>query len=122
MIWGGLGIVVQQKHQQAQTLQLSSYQDMLQQTLAWLDTMEKQTKLDTSSWTSIQDVRGKLLKQKTSLQEIVPYKRVVDGKSRILLLQLFLFLTNYLKESLKKPRLLSNSSAIKTKFLTLKIT
>ncbi|XP_066158002.1 muscle-specific protein 300 kDa isoform X10 [Euwallacea fornicatus] len=73
------GIIVQQKHQEAQTLQLSSYKDMLQQTLAWLETMEKQVKLDISSWTSIQDVRGKLLKQKTSLQEIVPYKRVVDG-------------------------------------------
>lgn len=53
---------------------------MLQQTLAWLDTMEKQVKLDTTSWSSIQDVRGKLLKQKTTLQEIMPHKRVIDGE------------------------------------------
>lgn len=113
---GGLGIVVQQKHQQAQTLQLSSYQDMLQQTLAWLDTMEKQTKLDTSSWTSIQDVRGKLLKQKTSLQEIVPYKRVVDGKSRILLLQLLFSIHTLFKGITEKAtsliKLISNKDQV----------
>lgn len=65
--------------QEAQTLQLSTYQEMLQQTLAWLDSTEKQVKLDTASWISIQDIRGKLLKQKTALQEIVPHKRVIEG-------------------------------------------
>lgn len=74
-----LGIVTQQKLQEAQTLQLSNYQEMLQHALAWLDTMEKQVKLDTTSWSSIQDVRGKLLKQKSTLQEIIPYKRLLDG-------------------------------------------
>ncbi|ERL91661.1 hypothetical protein D910_08989, partial [Dendroctonus ponderosae] len=73
------GVVTQQKLQEAQTLQLSNYQEMLQHALAWLDTMEKQVKLDTTSWSSIQDVRGKLLKQKTTLQEIIPYKRILDG-------------------------------------------
>ncbi|KAF7272974.1 hypothetical protein GWI33_014281 [Rhynchophorus ferrugineus] len=73
------GISNQQKFQEAQTLQLSTYQEMLQQTLAWLDSTEKQVKLDTASWISIQDIRGKLLKQKTALQEIVPHKRVIEG-------------------------------------------
>lgn len=75
-----IGVKQQQKLQDAQSLQLSSYQDMLQQTLAWLDSMEKQTKTEPSSWTSIQEVRGKLLKHKTTHQEIVAHKRIIEGK------------------------------------------
>lgn len=71
----------QQKLQDAQSLQLSSYQDMLQQTLAWLDSMEKQTKTEPSSWTSIQEVKGKLLKHKTTYQEILSHKRIIEGKT-----------------------------------------
>lgn len=71
----------QQKLQDAQHLQLSTYQDMLQQTLAWLTSMEKQTKTEPSSWTSIQEVRGKLLKHKTTYQEILGHKRVIEGRS-----------------------------------------
>lgn len=52
---------------------------MLQQTLAWLDSMEKVVQIDPSSWTSIQEVRGKLLKHKTALQEIVSHKRIIEG-------------------------------------------
>lgn len=74
----------QQKLQDAQSLQLSSYQDMLQQALAWLDSMEKQAKTEPSSWTSIQEVRGKLLKHKTTYQEILAHKRVMEGKLKIL--------------------------------------
>ncbi|VEN42511.1 unnamed protein product, partial [Callosobruchus maculatus] len=73
------GIKEQQKLQDAQSLQLSSYQDMLQQALAWLDSMEKQVKLEPSSWTSIQEVRGKLLKHKTTYQEILSHKRIIEG-------------------------------------------
>ncbi|XP_060527804.1 muscle-specific protein 300 kDa isoform X12 [Cylas formicarius] len=73
------GISNQQKLQDAQSMQLSSYQDQLQQTLAWLDSMEKIVKLDSSSWNSVQEVRGKLLKQKTTLQEIIPHKRIIEG-------------------------------------------
>lgn len=70
----------QQKLQDAQVLQLSSYQDMLQQVWAWLDSMENQAKTEPASWTSIQEVRGKLLKHKTTYQEILAHKRVIEGK------------------------------------------
>jgi nesprin-1 len=73
------GIKEQQKLQDAQSLQLSSYQDMLQQTLVWLDTMEKQIQVDPASWVSIQEVRSKLLKHRTIHQEIVSHKRIIDG-------------------------------------------
>lgn len=73
------GIKEQQKLQDAQSLQLSSYQEMLQQTLAWLDSMEKAIQIDASSWTSIQEVRGRLLKHRTALQEIVSHKRVIEN-------------------------------------------
>lgn len=69
----------QQKLQDAQSLQLSSYQEMLQQTLAWLDSMEKVIQIEPSSWTSIQEVRARLLKHKTALQEIVSHKRVIEN-------------------------------------------
>lgn len=75
-----LGTKEQQKLQDAQTLQLSGYQDMLQQTLAWLNSMEKQTKTEPSSWTSIQEVRGKVLKHKTTYQEVLAHKRVIEGR------------------------------------------
>ncbi|XP_074030429.1 muscle-specific protein 300 kDa isoform X10 [Leptinotarsa decemlineata] len=73
------GVREQQKLQDAQSLQLSNYQDMLQQALAWLDAMEKQVKIEPSSWTSIQEVRGKLLKHKTTYQEILTHKRSIEG-------------------------------------------
>lgn len=69
----------QQKLQETQSLQLSSYQEMLQQTLAWLSSMEKVIHTDPTGWTSIQEVRGRLLKHKTALQEIVSYKRIIEG-------------------------------------------
>lgn len=76
----------QQKLQDAQSLQFSSYQDMLQQALTWLNAMEKQTKTEPASWTSIQEVRGKLLKHKTTFQEILAHKRVMEGKFQLRLI------------------------------------
>lgn len=73
------GIKGQQKLQETQSLQLSSYQEMLQQTLAWLSSMEKAIHADPTAWTSAQEVRSRLLKHKTALQEIVSYKRVIEG-------------------------------------------
>lgn len=59
------GIVEQQKKQDAQSLQWSSYQETLQQILAWLDTMERAVKQDSSTvWSSLQEIRSKLLKLK----------------------------------------------------------
>ncbi|KAJ8984006.1 hypothetical protein NQ317_006860, partial [Molorchus minor] len=73
------GINEQQKLQDAQTLQLSGYQDMLQQALAWLDSMEKAVVIEPSSWVSVQEVRAKLLKHRTTYQEIQSYKRIIEG-------------------------------------------
>lgn len=73
------GIKDQQKLHDAQSLQLSSYQEMLQQTLSWLDSMEKAIQIESSSWTSVQEVRARLLKHKTVLQEIVSHKRVIEN-------------------------------------------
>lgn len=41
--------------------------------------MEKAIQIDSSSWTSIQEVRGKLLKHKTAAQEIASHKRIIEG-------------------------------------------
>lgn len=67
------GIKEQQKRQDAQSLQWSSYQETLQQTLAWLDAMEKTLQQDPAgSWASTQEVRSKLLKHKVT--NIVLYR------------------------------------------------
>ena len=59
------GIKEQQKRQDAQSMQWSSYQETLQQTLAWLDAMEKTLQHDPAgSWASTQEIRSKLLKHK----------------------------------------------------------
>ncbi|XP_012253400.2 muscle-specific protein 300 kDa isoform X14 [Athalia rosae] len=76
------GIKEQQKKQDAQSLQWSSYQDTLQQTLAWLDNMERTLKQDSSAvWSSLQEVRSKLLKNKTVHQEILAHKRIIEAIS-----------------------------------------
>ncbi|KAF5292004.1 hypothetical protein FQA39_LY14121 [Lamprigera yunnana] len=79
--WDALqeGILEQQKLKNVQSQQLSSYQDMLQQTLAWLSNMEKAIQIDSSAYNSIQEVKSKLLKHKAALQEISSYKRIIEG-------------------------------------------
>lgn len=72
-------IVQQQKEYESQTLQWSSYQDVLQQTLSWLD--EKEKIIDTEEkavLNSAQEIKSKLLKNKTLLQEIGSHKRVIE--------------------------------------------
>lgn len=62
------GIVEQQKKQDAQSLQWTSYQETLQQILTWLDTMERAVKQDSSTvWSSLQEIRSKLLKLKVGI-------------------------------------------------------
>ncbi|XP_014483634.1 PREDICTED: nesprin-1 isoform X6 [Dinoponera quadriceps] len=74
------GITEQQKKQDAQSLQWTSYQETLQQILAWLDMMERAVKQDSSTvWSSLQEIRSKLLKLKTLHQEILAHKRIVEG-------------------------------------------
>ncbi|XP_012271233.1 nesprin-1 isoform X8 [Orussus abietinus] len=82
--WDNLaeGILEQQKKQDAQSLRWSSYRETLQQILAWLDTMERSVKQDSSTvWPSVQEIRSKLLKSKTMHQEILAHKRIIEGIS-----------------------------------------
>lgn len=72
-------ILQQQKEYESQTLQWSSYQDVLQQTLSWLDEKEKIVESeDKSVLNSAQEIKSKLLKNKTLLQEIYSHKRVIE--------------------------------------------
>lgn len=57
----------QQKKQEAVSLQWASYQEMLNQTLAWLSQMESGLTNDPGSWSSTQEIRSKLLKNKVRL-------------------------------------------------------
>ncbi|XP_043257159.1 nesprin-1 isoform X10 [Colletes gigas] len=76
------GIVEQQKKQDTQSLQWSNYQVTLQQILAWLDAMERSVKQDSSiTWSSLQEIKSKLLKSKAMHQEILAYKRIIEGVS-----------------------------------------
>ncbi|CAG9579065.1 unnamed protein product [Danaus chrysippus] len=73
------GILQQQKEYESQTLQWSSYQDVLQQTLSWLDEKEKIVESEEKViLNSAQDIKSKLLKNKTLLQEIYSHKRVIE--------------------------------------------
>ncbi|XP_076667923.1 muscle-specific protein 300 kDa isoform X16 [Andrena cerasifolii] len=76
------GTAEQQKRQDAQSLQWSNYQETLQQILAWLDAMERSVKQDsTITWSSLQEIKSKLLKSKAMHQEILAYKRIIEGVS-----------------------------------------
>lgn len=57
----------QQKKQEAVSLQWASYQETLNQTLAWLSQMEAGLACDPGSWSSTQEIRSKLLKNKVSI-------------------------------------------------------
>lgn len=74
------GIRKLQKRQEAQSIQWSSYQDILQQTLSWLDTLEKLLEQENpNTWTSTQEIRSKLFKHKTTLQDINSHKRIIEA-------------------------------------------
>ncbi|KAK9890576.1 hypothetical protein WA026_011946 [Henosepilachna vigintioctopunctata] len=67
-----------QKNQEVQTQQLSSYRDILHQTLTWLSSMEKNIQLNPSQWNSVQEIRSKLLKHKTLNQEILGQRKIIE--------------------------------------------
>lgn len=74
--WDNLaeGIVEQQKKQDAQSLQWSTYQETLQQTLLWLNAMERAIKQDPPvMWPSLQEIRSKLLKNKVSIHVLMQF-------------------------------------------------
>ncbi|XP_039285327.1 nesprin-1-like [Nilaparvata lugens] len=73
------GIKEQQKLLDAQSLQWNSYQESLAQMLAWLDGVEKNLQQDPSaSLGSTQEIRTKLIKHKTILQEVLSHKRALE--------------------------------------------
>lgn len=61
-------ILEEQKKQDAQSMQWSSYQETLQQILAWLDMMERSMSQDAASaCTTLQEVKSKLFKSKVRI-------------------------------------------------------
>nr|XP_033322974.1 nesprin-1 [Megalopta genalis] len=76
------GISEQQKRQDARSLQWTNYRETLQQILAWLDAMERSVKQDSAvAWSSLQEIKSKLSKSKATHQEILAYKRIIEGVS-----------------------------------------
>lgn len=74
------GIRSLQKRQEVQSLQWSSYQDILQQTISWLETMEHVIEQENpNTWTSPQEIRSKLFKYKATAQEIASHKRIIES-------------------------------------------
>lgn len=73
-------ITALQKRQEAQTMQWSSYTDILQQTQSWLETMEQTLSQENpNTWTSPQEIRSKLFKYKATAQEIASHKRIIES-------------------------------------------
>jgi nesprin-1 len=68
-----------QKKQNTESQQWSSYQDNLQQTLVWLTNMEKAAAIDSPNWLSVPDTKSKLMKLKSTLQDAISHKRIVEG-------------------------------------------
>ncbi|XP_075225316.1 muscle-specific protein 300 kDa isoform X2 [Lycorma delicatula] len=79
--WDGVeeGIKEQQKLLDAQSLQWNSYQESLTQMLTWLDNVEKNMQQDpVAALGSTQEIRTRLIKHKTMLQEVLSHKRVLE--------------------------------------------
>ncbi|KAK6636175.1 hypothetical protein RUM43_009828 [Polyplax serrata] len=73
------GILEQQKKQDKASQQWASYQETLNQTLSWITQMEAGLVPDQGSLLSIQEIRSRLLKNKTSLQEVLAHKRIIEN-------------------------------------------
>lgn len=68
------------KNLSIKNLHWSNYVEALQQSLAWLESIENKLQQETGKpWQSTQDLRSKLFKLKTILQEIMSHKRFVDA-------------------------------------------
>lgn len=57
-------IIEEQRKQEAQSLQWSSFSDSIQAARNWLDNMERTIVVDPSNWLSLQELRSRLLKLK----------------------------------------------------------
>ena len=73
-------INAQVKKLASESQQLVNYNETIQQTLAWLDNMEKSSALDQEpNWMSVPEIRSKLIKCKAVLQDVISYKRVIEN-------------------------------------------
>ncbi|CAG7726205.1 unnamed protein product [Allacma fusca] len=64
----------------SESQQLVNYNETLQQTIAWLDDMEKRSSIEQEpNWMSVPDIRSKLIKCKAVLQDVISYKRVIEN-------------------------------------------
>ncbi|XP_055711373.1 muscle-specific protein 300 kDa isoform X7 [Phlebotomus papatasi] len=68
-----------QKRQQSQNMQWSNYKDTLQQAIQWLDVVEKGLQKDQASVsTTNQEIKAKLMKLKSTGQDISAHKRLIE--------------------------------------------
>ncbi|KAF2357498.1 Spectrin repeat [Trinorchestia longiramus] len=74
-----LSILEEQRKQDVQMQQSSALQDSIASAKSWLESIEKVQLSEPSNWLSVQEIRSRLLKQKSTLQEIVAHKRVLDS-------------------------------------------
>jgi nesprin-1 len=68
-----------QKRQDAQLQHWTSYQDSLGQLTSWLEGMEAAGQQEQVNWLSVQETRSRLLKYKTTLQDIISHKRFIEA-------------------------------------------
>ncbi|XP_058454305.1 muscle-specific protein 300 kDa isoform X8 [Malaya genurostris] len=81
-LWSNLQLSIAnlKKQQDVRSIQWASYCDILQQLLTWLTTMEQKIDMNESqSWSTTQEIRSKLFKYKSLLQEIMSQRRMVDS-------------------------------------------
>ena len=72
-------VLDQQKKQDTQLQNWSSYQDSLIQLTSWLDNMESTSKQDQINWLNISEVKTRVLKFKTYLQDVISHKRFIEN-------------------------------------------
>ena len=68
-----------QKRQDAQLQHWTSYQDSVTQLTSWLEGMEAAGQQEQVNWLSVQETRSRLLKYKTTLQDIISHKRFIEA-------------------------------------------
>lgn len=69
-----------QKKQEANTIQFSNFKELLQQTISWLENVEKNLQEPTNNnTTSAPEIRSKLFKHKAILQEMTSHKRIIEN-------------------------------------------
>ena len=67
------------KRQDAQLQHWTSYQESLSQLSSWLEGMEAAGQQEQVNWLSVQETRSRLLKYKTTLQDIISHKRFIEA-------------------------------------------